>query len=104
MSSLNLKKCGAGSPPTHGVGGVHFNVRGSAHLRFFVLAFPTRTRTRHLMNCRFDHEELQVYPLTMPVAPLWKVPPPWMCSWPKADVLGRKFFQEKTASGASFRC
>ncbi len=47
------------------------------------------------MNRRFDHENLEVY---------WKVPPPWMCSWPKADVLGRKFCQEKNASGASFRC
>ncbi len=56
------------------------------------------------MNRRFDQKKLEVYPLTMPVGPLWKAPPPWMYSWPKADVLGRKFCQEKNASGASFRC
>ncbi len=80
--------------------------RWGVHPRCFVLAFPTRHRHRHRhpMNRRFDHEKLEGYPLTMPVDPLWKVPPPWMCSWPKADVLGRKFCQEKTACGASFRC
>ncbi len=44
------------------------------------------------MNRRFDHyEKLEVYLLTMPVASFWKAPLPWMRSWPKADVLGRKF-------------